>query len=387
MPERPRVLVAGVSTRALAESAARAGFCVTAIDAFGDLDLEAVAQVIPLRRDRAQRSTAHAATDAVRWRSTDAVVYVSNLENYPGALRLLCQGRVLWGNPPEVLARVRNPVLLTRALRRRGFAVPAVRTTPPAARSGAAWLLKPRRSGGGSGVTVWRAGDRVPRSKVLQQRMTGTPGSIVFAADGRRATPLGMSRQLVGLRAFGATGFRYCGSILGSTETPTFARYDAVLHTATALACAVAEEFGVVGLNGVDFIVRNGVPYLIEVNPRYSASMELVEWATGVSIFDLHVRACRGALPRGMLLRRPRPTAYGKAVVYARRPVTLGDTRRWLRDPSVRDVPHPGAQIGRGHPICTVFAEGRDARRCQRALVRRAAEIYREAERRRERAA
>ena len=35
---KPHVLVAGVSTRAAAESAARAGFRVTAIDAFGDLD-------------------------------------------------------------------------------------------------------------------------------------------------------------------------------------------------------------------------------------------------------------------------------------------------------------------------------------------------------------
>ena len=36
-----RVLLAGVSTRAAAESAARAGFAVTAIDAFGDLDQHA----------------------------------------------------------------------------------------------------------------------------------------------------------------------------------------------------------------------------------------------------------------------------------------------------------------------------------------------------------
>ena len=33
-----RLLIAGISTRAAAESAARAGFEVTAIDAFGDLD-------------------------------------------------------------------------------------------------------------------------------------------------------------------------------------------------------------------------------------------------------------------------------------------------------------------------------------------------------------
>ncbi|MBA2458319.1 MAG: hypothetical protein H0V43_05085, partial [Gemmatimonadales bacterium] len=46
-----RLLVAGVTTRAIASSAARAGWTVTAVDAFGDLDLRACARVIALRRE------------------------------------------------------------------------------------------------------------------------------------------------------------------------------------------------------------------------------------------------------------------------------------------------------------------------------------------------
>ncbi len=49
--------------------------------------------------------------------------------------------------------------------------------------------------------------------------------------------------------------------------------------TASALASAVTGEFGLVGVNGIDFIVRDGIPYAIEVNPRWCASMELVERA------------------------------------------------------------------------------------------------------------
>src|SRR6266550_1444574 len=40
------VLIAGVTTRAIAVSAAHAGYRVTAVDAFGDLDLRAIADVI-----------------------------------------------------------------------------------------------------------------------------------------------------------------------------------------------------------------------------------------------------------------------------------------------------------------------------------------------------
>jgi predicted ATP-grasp superfamily ATP-dependent carboligase len=66
----------------------------------------------------------------------------------------------------------------------------------------------------------------------------------------------------------------------------------------------------------------------------------------------------------------------GKAIVFARRDVVAGDTRDWLGDATVRDVPWPGERILRDRPVCTVFAEGRDAAACHAALVRRAERIY-----------
>ena len=59
--------------------------------------------------------------------------------------------------------------------------------------------------------------------------------------------------------------------------------------------------------------------------------------------------------------------------MFARHDVVVGDTRAWLADATVRDVPHPGEAIGEGRPVCTVFAEGADARECYAALVDRAA--------------
>ena len=155
-----------------------------------------------------------------------------------------------------------------------------------------------------------------------------------LAADGRRAVPLGLSRILAGETAFGADGFRYCGSILGSAGDPQFAADDRLLERATLLAEIVTRAFGLVGVNGVDFVARRGFPYAIEVNPRYTAAMELVERAYGISLFDVHARACRQALPAFDVAaaRRRAPEAIGKAIVYARRTSVLGDTRSWLSD-------------------------------------------------------
>jgi predicted ATP-grasp superfamily ATP-dependent carboligase len=240
------------------------------------------------------------------------------------------------------------------------------------------WLVKPHASGGGHGVHWWRPDHVVPRSSHLQRFIAGVPASIVFAATRGTAVPLGLTRQIVGDEAFGATGFRYCGSILAPAGDAQLARDAELLAAASELAGTVAREFDLIGVNGIDFIARDGVPVPIEVNPRYSASMELVEQAYGVSIFDAHAAAClRGNLPVFDLARaRATGPAYGKAIVFARHDVICGDTRGWLDDPSVRDVPHPDEHIPAGRPVCTVFARGADSADCYASLVRRAEALY-----------
>jgi predicted ATP-grasp superfamily ATP-dependent carboligase len=299
---------------------------------------------------------------------------VGSFENHARAVGTLSAERLLWGNRPSVLSAVRDPVRLARALRARGLPTPVVRVSAP--RAGAArrgrWLVKPRASGGGSGVAPWRGGP-LPRGSYLQQRVAGTAGSIVFAADGRSAVPLGVSRALTGDPAFGASGFRYCGSMLVAAEEPLFGH-------AWRLAAAVTEAFGLVGVNGIDFVARGGVPYAVEVNPRYCASMELVERARGISIFQAHARACAGKLPEVERTRSGPTVVSGKAIVYSRDDVVPEGTGGWLEDDDVRDVPAPGERIARGHPICTVFARGRSVAACGAALAARARTLYRSLE-------
>jgi predicted ATP-grasp superfamily ATP-dependent carboligase len=364
-----RVLIAGISTRAAAESAARAGYDVTAIDAFADRDQDPRVRAISVVRDMGVKFTAAAVARAARTLECDAVAYLSSFENHLPALRSLSAGRALWGNPPAVLKRVRDPRQLADALHQRGFAFPALSFGEPDD-SNARWLVKPFRSGGGARVRPWLPGSRVPRGCYLEERIGGTDGSVSFVAARGKIVPLAVCRQMIGDTAFGGSGFRYCGSILERPDA-------ALTERAIALARAVAQEFGLVGANGIDFVARDNQPVAIEVNPRWSASMELVERAHGVSMFGAHADACdHGVLPPDDVLVRPLASAIGKAVVFARRDVSAGDTREWLDDDSVRDVPHPGERILAGHPICTVFASGTGTAACHAALVRKANDIY-----------
>jgi len=380
--EQGHLLLAGVSTRALAISAAKVGLRVTAADAFGDVDLGTVAEVLPRPTGQFRPALAALAAAGV---SASLVAYTSSFENYPAAVTRLSQGRRLLGNPAAVLLRVRNPIALARLLRAEGFAVPDTRASPPPRSVGRGpWLLKPRRSGGGHGVKTWRPGQPVPRSGYLQERIPGVPGSILFAANGRSTVTLGLCRQLVGDARLGTAGFRYCGSLLAAPAARLFPRQEQLLERAAAIAATVTREFGLVGLNGIDFIARNGVPYPIEINPRYTASMELVERATGISLFEVHAGACDGLLPLPPTLGH---RVYGKAIVFARQDVCLGNTQGWVGQASLADIPHSGERIRSGHPICTVFAEARSGEACHRLLLKRAAGIYRAVEFRKRRAA
>jgi uncharacterized protein len=341
----------------------RAGYDVVALDAYGDLDQPSACHTLaPGERWRAATAVSHA-----RKIQADAVVYLSNIDNDPRAVAALSAGRRLWGNTPEALRRARDPLATRDAFRAAGIHAPDVTVGGDAPLDGD-WLVKPLRSGGGTRVRRWR-GPEVPRGHYAQTFIDGTSGSVVFVAAEGQAVVFGNTRQLVGDAAFGASGFRYCGSLLCGPGDPS------MRAQADAIARVAASAFGLVGVGGVDFVDDGRVMHPIEVNPRWTASMELVERARGLSVFGAHARACTsGALPAPN--GGAEALVHGKAIVFARRGVIAGDTREWLADPTVRDIPRPGTRISSRQPVCTVLAHGADAAACYQALVNRAEAVY-----------
>jgi len=238
----------------------------------------------------------------------------------------------------------------------RGFTVPATiahesrRRLRPA---GMRWLVKPAAGGGGQGIRFWR-GEPLRPGQILQEHVPGLASSAVFVADGRRSVVLGWSEQ-----RHAPASFRFGGNVL-PLEAPL-----STLAEVRRLAQAVTEEFGLIGLNGVDFVLRDARPVVVEVNPRYSASMELVERATGIPVFGLHQAACGGRMPHPGTaeVSLPGDGFHAKAIVYAPGPVSVPDTSGWI-ERGVRDVPHRGEAIRGGHPICTVLASGSSRASC-----------------------
>ncbi|HEX7292698.1 MAG TPA: ATP-grasp domain-containing protein [Conexibacter sp.] len=353
-PSDPVLLVA-LSARMLADLATRAGHRVIALDRFGDLDLQGRCASVSILRDLGGRGGMAALVQAAAAIDAPSVVYGAGLENRPELVARLAEGRILLGNPPATLERVRDPHTLGRSLRSAGLAYPETLSPEHAGRADPRrdWLRKPALGGGGRGVRRWDGGALSAR-EIVQERVVGLPCSVAAVADGRDAVMLGLSEQLVGRTALGAAGFRWCGNVVPPRLRAS--ERTRLLGTAATICEHVARAFGLRGLFGVDVVWNGRQAWVLEVNPRPTASLEAIEDVYGTSAFRAHVEACAGTLPEGSPgAAWPVGRAVAKGIVFAREDVRPGDTRAWLAE-GIRDVPHPGEPIMRGQPICTVLA-------------------------------
>jgi predicted ATP-grasp superfamily ATP-dependent carboligase len=337
-----RVLVVAISARMLAQMAVADGYDVTALDRFGDVDLRAVARGATAPSNDALVGLAADVVDA------DAVVYGGGLENRPDLVQRLARGRELLGTPPERLAAVRDPWEIGAAARAAGARAPDTRPVadPPTRGGGAVWLRKPRLGGGGRGVRRW-AGGRLQPTEILQRRVSGLSCSAVAIGDGRRAVLLGLTEQL-----HRPPGVQWTGN-LSPPRLPGSER--AELGGQLGAVCAeVAARFGVRGAFGVDAIWDGRHAWVLEVNPRPTAGLELF----GPGTFAAHVRGARGL---GLPTAGTAPTrcAKVKLVLFAEDDLRAPDPGWWPAG-LVRDIPHGGETIKRGAPVCTLVSTTAD---------------------------
>jgi predicted ATP-grasp superfamily ATP-dependent carboligase len=348
------IVILGASVRGAAQSAIRAGMSPYGIDLFADEDLRAVCPANRIDRYPSEFLRALAAAPQVPW------IYTGGLENYPRLLTRLAAVRPLWGNGPEVCRRVRDPLALHDVLKHADFLTPPLivpsASSPPAAGASDShrFVVKPLRGSGGLGVRFAKDADlaQPPPRTVLQRFVAGEAASAVYVAANGRAELLGATRQLLGRDVGLPTEFAYAGTIAPLMVSPEEMQ---ALHR---LGGVLAREFGLVGLVGLDFVRSQGDLWVIEVNPRYTASVEVLERVHGWPFLAAHVAACtRGTLPADLPPHEnpANETCAGKLIVYARRKVVIPQGSLGA---DLADIPAAGQAIEPGHPIATVFAAG-----------------------------
>lgn len=369
----------------MATSARRAGWIPLCADPFGDRDLYAPGGSVLIRD-----YPASLVNDLAQLRA-DAWCYTGGLENEPEVVARLEDeaGRLgpLWGVGAEALPGCRDPFRIAELWRGHGLSVPDMLPADrPPPRDGN-WLLKPIRGSGGWQIRKWIGMPRdacdssplSPENIYFQRRIPGDSLSALFlvspARAGRRP---GIRFISVSEQILEPGTCRFAGAI-----TPVEIPSAAIEQVELALR-AVADTSRLAGLIGVDFIFDGATVWPLEINPRYTASVEVVELSRQVSLLKWHRAACEGCEEIDPRLPRPAetPRIVGKQVVYARQACTLvaepvpTDFATGYELPAVADISPAGTEVNIGDPVCTVFASAHSVTACHEELQRRSHTIW-----------
>jgi predicted ATP-grasp superfamily ATP-dependent carboligase len=346
MIDRPTVIVAAYSARALASSAARAGYAPLSIDVFGDDDTREMSFAsVKLDGGLSEGLTLDKLVCAVEMlisaHDPVGLIYGAGFEHQPETIAAIASRTRIFGNRAETLKRAKDPAALARVCEANGVRHPQVAFAPPDEPE--RWLVKRQGAAGGAHIAGAHAASGASPDCYYQLRVTGESISALFLASEKRTEIIGLSIQWTAPTP--ASRFRYGGAAGPVDIDPAQAE-----EIARSVA-AIASELNLVGLNSADFLVSADAVWLIEINPRPGATLDVFE-SNKAPLFAHHIAACEGRLTPAS----PGLPIKAAEIVYAPCDIVAPEGRNWP-DWAV-DRSSAGTCIAAGDPVCTVLASG-----------------------------
>lgn len=346
------VLIAGFSGRALAQAARRAGYIPLVVDAFGDDDMRSAAadcRVIEtaMRSGFRAPSLIEALDCLVASAPTPPIglVVSSGFEATPRLLAALDKRYGLIGTAPDVVARIKDPLGFAQLCADLAIAHPATLLAKPDDES--RWLTKER--GGSGGTHIRNLDDRQPPTRRrYYQKFIGGQSMSLFAiiGDGRA-----MSAPTVQWTAPSPRSpFRYGGAATLDHHPMLQAMEDVVAKFCSAIKLR--------GMVSFDFRTVDDKAYLLEVNPRPGATLDLFD-SDSAPLFESHVASSHEGNSLGLeSIERLRPPLVGNerasAILYHAGDAFVMPTLDW--PVWTADRTPAGTKILPRQPIATITA-------------------------------
>ncbi len=347
---RQRILVVGYNTRHIICSAKRAGYYVESVSHYNDDDLLKCGDVTRLIRDEFPGViTDKDYTDVkrlVKGLDYDHAILASGFET-------LDIPRVT-GNPPELANFVNNKKKLRATLESLDYPVPQHfglddRIPFPV-------IVKPSHGAGGFKNVLVKDNEHLKRTItsyqesgvdefVIEEYVQGSDASTSVLSTGKHATTIAINEQLIGLKELGALRrFSFCGSL-----TPLHTSYAREL---AEMSKSITEDLGLVGTNGLDFILGQNGPVIIEINPRFQGTLDTIEASLDINLVDAHIRCCQGELAPPAVYKR----FACRMISFAKQDVIVTKT---CTHPNYMDVPRKGTRIEHAKPILSTLGCGK----------------------------
>lgn len=331
---KPKIVVVGTNVRNVVQSARKAGYTVYAFTYYDDEDLKLYAEVekIPEGKKEAKERVEQIAE------SLGAKVVLST-----GYEDLNIKDDLVLGHSPQEASRVKDKLKFYRTLDRAGIPFPQL-VGPD---EGYEAICKPRMGGGGEKVFVANPGllESIGEDYICQRYVEGTACSVSVMA-GRNTMPIAVNEILVGWKEMNAKGFTYTGNITPFSLKLAKNSIKELINT----AIETVELFDLRGSVGVDFIVGDK-PYVLEINPRFQASVDSIEWSHDINMFKLHVDSVKGREVETPKTRR----FASRTILFADRTTEIG--KCMAGNPFFADVPPRGVYRA-GSPLVSILCSG-----------------------------
>lgn len=340
------IVVVGTNVRNVAQSARKAGYTVYALTYYDDEDFKLYAEVEKVPEDK---RIAKERVEQLAESLGTKVVLSTGYED------LNIRDDLVLGHPPREAARVKDKLKFYRTLEKAGVPYPQL-IDPNEADERLEVICKPRMGGGGEKAFIANpdSPDSLNSLESLEfldedyicQRYVEGPACSVSIMAGRDKTVVAVNEILVGWKEMNAEGFTYSGNVTPFSNKLTEAGYKELVRT----AIETVELFNLQGSVGVDLIVSDK-PYVLEINPRFQASVDSIEWSHDINIFRLHVDSLEGRRVETPKSRR----SASRSILFADRTTEIN--KCMTGNPFFADVPPKDVYSGRG-PLVSILCSG-----------------------------
>jgi hypothetical protein len=356
------ILVIGFSTRNIVCSARRAGYNVYSIDAFRDLDLQECASASCLLEFRTAKKLNQLDFSKIKVKidsfelKFDAIVLGSGL----GMVDYNSLPCPPLASPPDAVQKASDKLYLSKRLEALGISHPHCYSPEELDTIECPVIIKPALGGGGIHNRIAKSKQEIlsvldelfgldpeltDQTVIIQDFLEGIPASVSLLSTKNEALPVAVNEQLIGISWLSRLPFAYCGNI-----TPFRTEQAEEME---ALAEDLVLRFKLLGSNGVDFLVTENGPVVLEINTRFQGSLDTVEKAMDINLFEAHVDCFRGELPD-----KPSAKCFAaRGIFYSDREFFID---RELIDIIIRekcaDIPPQGTVVKPDWPLMSLFS-------------------------------
>ncbi len=340
-----RILIIGYSTRSIVCAGKRAGYTVYSLDHFGDADLLLCADRYARFEEITGNKDLLDHLDRLNW-DFDAIILGTGFECADP------KGYHVLNNRAGVMRSISNKKLFGGMMKSLGFPHPKIYDISDDFEYPV--MVKPVYGSGGIENRLAHNRAEVEAcgaDMLIQEYLEGASASVSVISTRGGAVAVAVNEQLIGTPWLTRDRFAYCGNV-----TPFQSKYNKEMRE---IAVRLVLKLGLIGSNGVDFLITENGPVVIEVNARFQGTLDTVECTSGISVFDAHVRAFGGELVELPPPDSAKDRFAGKAILFTDREFTINNAiAEKLAQERIMDIPQIGWRIPAGDPVTTLFCKG-----------------------------